>query len=90
MFESEAGTQCSDIVFQTMEITAAGVSYKLAGKADELIAVRRYHHTPMKGGIMGVRTKKRLAWRSVIQVQAEYLLYATSSFYPFCMVSHLS
>ena len=41
------------------------------------------------GGIMGVEVKRRLAWRTIIQAQAEYLLYAPLSLFPFCMVSCL-
>ena len=63
--------------------------YKLAGQADELIALRRHHQTPTLGGIMGVEVKKRLAWGTINQAQAEYLLYSDESMYPFCMVSHL-
>ena len=72
---------------QAVEIRAAGVHYKLVGKADELIAPRGYHNEPIKGAVMGVEVKKQLAWRTVNQVQAEFLLYASKSSFPFCMVS---
>ena len=72
---------------QALEIRVAGVHYKLAGKADELIAPRGYRNEPIKGGVMGMEVKKQLAWRAINQVQAKFLLYASKSNLPFCMVS---
>ena len=63
--------------------------YRLAGEADQLIALRCFHHTPLQGGVIGVTLKKRLAWRTIIQTQAEYLLHSNKSLVPFCMVSCL-
>ena len=72
---------------QALEIRAAGVHYKLVGKADELTVPLGYHDEPIKGAVMGVEVRKQLAWRTVNQVQAEFLLYASRSNFPFCMVS---
>ena len=82
------GIKCSDMLpNQALEIRAAGVHYKLAGKADELIAPRGYRNEPIKGGVMGVEVKKQLAWRTIKQVQAKFLLYGSKSSFTFCMVS---
>ena len=64
-------------------------AHRLAGKADEVIILRSYHSFPTDGAVMGVAFKKWLAWGTIVQVQAAYLLYATQSNFSFWMVSRL-
>ena len=72
---------------QTVKLAANGIPFRVAGKNDELISVRRFYSHPLQGAIMGVEMKKRLSWASVRQAEAEFLLFGQNSMYPFCQVS---
>ena len=73
-------------VVQTVKKVFEGLPYPMAGRNDELISLRRHHGDPSQGGIIGVELKKKLGWATVRQAVAEFVLYATDSWYPYCQV----
>ncbi len=72
---------------QTVKTAFEGVPYPVSGRNDEMISLRRHYNQPLHGGIMGVELKKKLAWASVRQAETEFVLFAATSWYPYCQVS---
>ncbi|CAL8471842.1 g11384 [Coccomyxa elongata] len=72
---------------QTVKTTFEGFPYSVAGRNDELVILKRFQDNPLGGGIMGVELKKKLAWASVCQAKAKFLLFAARSEFPYCQVA---
>ena len=71
---------------QVITFSVEGLPFPIRGKNDELVVPRRYQSTPDAGGLMGVELKKSLAPGDLLQAQAEWLLYAPKSLFPFIQV----
>ncbi len=63
-----------------------GMLYSVSAKNDELIVLRRFRNEPVNGAVMGIEIKKQMSWAAIRQAKMEYLLFANSSYYPFCQV----
>lgn len=72
-----------------VELRSDRLPFPVTGKNDELIGPRRLRDEAAMGAVLGVEFKKRLAPGSLLQAQAEWLLYARKSIFPYvqvCMV----
>lgn len=74
------------IITQTEVLVSEGMTFPLKGATDELIILKKYHDLPTTGAIAGVELKKRVAWSSFYQGQAEWLLYASQTRLPYTQV----
>ena len=63
--------------------------FPIRGKNDELIVSRRLRYSPALGAVLGIELKKRLSPGALLQAQAEWLLYAPKSMFPYIQVSCL-
>lgn len=61
--------------------------FPIRGKNDELIVARRLKYNPALGAVLGIELKKRLSPGALLQAQAEWLLYAPKSMFPYIQVS---
>jgi hypothetical protein len=61
--------------------------FPIRGKNDELIVSRRLRFNPALGAVLGIELKKRLSPGALLQAQAEWLLYAPKSMFPYIQVS---
>ena len=71
---------------QVITFSAKDLPFPIRGKNDELIVPRRFQSAPDAGGLLGVELKKSLAPGDLLQAQAEWLLYAPKSLFPFIQV----
>ena len=61
--------------------------FPIRGKNDELIVSRRLKYDPALGAVLGIELKKQLSPGDLLQAQAEWLLYAPKSMFPYIQVS---
>ena len=61
--------------------------FAIKGKNDELIVSRRLRDMAALGAVIGIELKKRLSLGALLQAQAEWLLYAPKSMFPYIQVS---
>ena len=64
--------------------------FPIRGKNDELIVSRRLRDTPALGAVLGIEFKKRLSPGALLQAQAQWLLYAPKSMFPYIQASSKS
>jgi hypothetical protein len=70
---------------QVITFSAEDLPFRIRGKNDELIVPRRFQSADV-GALLGVELKKNLAPGDLLQAQAEWLLYAPKSWFPFIQV----
>ena len=70
---------------QVITLSLEDLPFRIRGKNDELIVPRRFQSADV-GGLLGVELKKNLAPGDLLQAQAEWLLYAPKSLFPFIQV----
>jgi hypothetical protein len=73
-----------------VELRSESLPFSLRGKNDELIGPRRLHNEAVMGAVLGVELKKRLTLGALYQAQAEWLLYAPKSMFPYVQVCGLA
>jgi hypothetical protein len=69
-----------------VELRSDRLPFPITGKNDELIGPRRLRDEAVIGAVLGVELKKRLAPGALLQAQAEWLLYAPKSMFPYVQV----
>lgn len=72
---------------QVEELRDDKLVFPIKGKNDELIVSRRLREAATLGAVIGVELKKRLSRGALYQAQAEWLLYAPKSMFPYIQVS---
>lgn len=67
----------------TVEFRQKGLAFPIRGRTDELVVPRRLEGDGVLGAVIGLEFKKRLAPGDLLQAQAEWLLYAPKSMFPY-------
>jgi hypothetical protein len=71
---------------KVMEFRQDGLAFPIRGRTDELVAPRRLREVAGVGAVLGVEFKKQLAPGDLLQAQAEWLMYAPKSMFPYVQV----